>query len=67
MYFDILHKKKVYILVTLVFFFNWHVFPEFSKLNDTFIFLEEDGRLFIIDNFKKVGFLSGMPFLNGNP
>ena len=66
MYLDILHKKKVYILVTLV-FFNWHVFLEFSKLNDTFIFLEEDGRLFNIDNFKKFGFLSGMPFLNGSP
>ena len=51
----------------LFFFFNWHVFPEFSKLNDTFIFLEEDGRLFIIDNFKKLGFLSGMPFLYGSP
>ena len=48
-------------------FFNWHFFPEFSKLNDIFIFLEVDRILFIIDNFKKVGFLSGMPFLYGSP
>ena len=63
----IYYIRSRYTYLSHLFFFNWHVFPEFSKLNDTFILLEEDGRLFIIDNFKKVGFLSGMPFLNGSP
>ena len=47
MYLDILHNKKIYRLVTLVLFFlNWHVFPEF-------IFFEVNGRLFILSIFNK--------------
>ena len=46
--------RRGYTDLSHLFFFNCHVFPEFSKLNDIFIFLEEDGRLFIIDNFKQL-------------